>query len=70
MDNWQGERCRHCGLKTLGTDTCEHCHAHIEGDPSSFGCRYLGNNAWDCGWIDGEENIDGDPGYLTQQKGE
>ena len=22
MDNWKGERCRICGLKTLGSDLC------------------------------------------------
>jgi hypothetical protein len=47
-----GETCRVCGLKTVGTNLCNHCHAHVEGDIKGFGCKYLGNDMWDCGWMD------------------
>jgi hypothetical protein len=50
------QKCRVCGLKTLGTDLCNHCNAHTEGDVKGFGCKYLGNDIWDCGWVDNKAN--------------
>lgn len=46
------DRCRFCGVPVCGTDTCNHCQAHIDGDITPYGCHYLGNDLWDCGWRD------------------
>jgi hypothetical protein len=45
-EDWDG--------KDVAESLCNHCYQHTCGDPAEFGCRYIGNNAWDCGWIDGE----------------
>jgi len=59
-------KCERCGLPITIADSiqgkieedpqfCNHCDAHAEGEASEkFGCKYLGNNMWDCGYMDDE----------------
>jgi|GEM_PF-2702926 hypothetical protein len=39
-------------------DEWDHADSSYEAehDPAECGCKYLGNNAWTCGHIDGDED--------------
>ena len=43
-------RCTEHGT-IVSDERCQPCHDAHQHDPA---CRYLGNDAWDCGVVDGE----------------